>query len=69
MAYQLVWTADAENDFKNIIFHLKENWSVQSSQKFINIAYDELDKLLRMPSIARPTTQEGIFLTNWILKM
>jgi len=46
MAYQLVWTAEAENDFKNIILYLKENWSIQSAQKFVNQTYKELEKLL-----------------------
>jgi plasmid stabilization system protein ParE len=29
MAYELVWSAEAENDLKKIILYLKENWSVQ----------------------------------------
>jgi|SRR6185312_849400 len=62
MAFQLVWTAEAENDFKNIIFYLKENWSLKSSQKFIDRTYNKLEKLLIMPSIGRPTSQKGIFI-------
>jgi len=62
MAYQLVWTAEAENDFKNIIVYLKENWSIQSAQKFTIRTYKELEKLLAMPPIARPTSQQAFFL-------
>ena len=36
MAYELVWSAEAEDDFKKIIFYLKEVLSVQSSQVFIH---------------------------------
>lgn len=38
MAYQIVWSAEAENDFKTIVLYLKENWSLQSSEKFITQA-------------------------------
>ena len=60
MAYQIVWTAEAENDFKNIILYLKENWSLQSSEKFIERAYRRLNKLADMPSVARTTSQHFI---------
>lgn len=62
MAYHLVWTDEAENDFKNIILYLKENWSIQSSQKFVDRTYKELEKLLAMPTIARATSKQVIFL-------
>ncbi len=29
-----VWTAEAEDDFKAIILYLKENWSIQSANRF-----------------------------------
>lgn len=38
MAYELVWTAEAEDDFKAIVLYLKENWSIQTPNKF------EIDK-------------------------
>ena len=60
MAYQLVWTAEAEDDFKKIIFYLKENWSLQSSEKFIERTYRRLNKLADMPSVARSTSQQSI---------
>ncbi|MDQ6757463.1 MAG: type II toxin-antitoxin system RelE/ParE family toxin [Bacteroidota bacterium] len=60
MAYPIVWTSEAENDFKNIILYLKENWSQQSSEKFIERAYKRLEKLADMPSVARATSQHLI---------
>ncbi len=62
MAYQIVWSAEAENDFKAIILYLKENWSLQSSGKFIAQSYRKIEKLSIMPSIARPTSQQSLYM-------
>ena len=62
MAYQIVWSAEAENDFKNIILYLKENWSVLSAEKFVLQTYKRLENLAAMPTAARPTTQELIYM-------
>lgn len=62
MAYQLVWSAEAKNDFKNIILYLKENWSVLSAEKFVLLTYKRLENLSAIPTIARPTTQESIYM-------
>lgn len=62
MAYQLVWSAETENDFKNIVLYLNKNWSVQSSQKFIDRTYRKLEKLSEMPSVAHSTSQQSIYL-------
>ncbi len=62
MAYQIVWTAEADNDFKNIILYLKENWSQQSSEKFIKRTYRRLEKLSMMPSVARSTSGQSTFI-------
>ena len=34
MAYQIIWTAEANNDFHSIINYLQQNWSDYSAQKF-----------------------------------
>lgn len=62
MAYQIVWSAEAENDFKNIILYLKENWSVLSAEKFVLQTYKRLENLAAMPTAARHTTQELIYM-------
>lgn len=62
MAYQIVWSAEAENDFKNIILYLKENWSLQSSEKFSERTYRRLERLATMPSAARTTSQQSVFI-------
>lgn len=33
MAYQIVWTAEADNDFHSIINYLKQNWSEHSAEE------------------------------------
>lgn len=58
MAYQLVWSAEAEDDFKKIILYLKETWSVQSSEKFVVQTCRRLEKLTAMPTV------EGQHLNN-----
>lgn len=62
MAFQIVWSAEAERDFKSIVLYLKENWSLQSSEKFIAQAYKKIEKLSLMPSIAKPTNQQSIYM-------
>ena len=68
MAYQLVWSAEAEDDFKTIVLYLKETWSVQSSEKFIARTY-RLEKLKEMPTAARPTSQQLIYMCKLDRKM
>ena len=62
MAYQLVWTAEAEDDFKKIILYLKEAWSVQSAEKFIVQANKKLEKIVAMPSLGRATSQQSVYI-------
>ena len=60
MAYEIIWTAEAESDFFNIINYLRENWSVSSAQKFIDNCYLKIERLSQMPSLGR-TTPKGIY--------
>ncbi|MEO8848514.1 MAG: type II toxin-antitoxin system RelE/ParE family toxin [Casimicrobiaceae bacterium] len=62
MAYQLIWSAEAETDFKNIILYLKTSWSLQSAEKFILQTYKKLERLVAMPSIGRSTSHELIYM-------
>ncbi len=62
MAYQLVWTAEAEDDFKEIVLYIKETWSAESSRKFISRTYRRLEKLATMPTIARTTSQQLVYI-------
>lgn len=62
MAFEIIWSAEAENDFKNIVLYLKENWSILSSEKFVSVVYAKIEKLAGMPSIARATSQHKIFI-------
>lgn len=62
MAYQLVWSAEAEYDLKNIILYLKETWSVQSSKKFIANTNKIIEQLAVIPIRARPTNQQFVYM-------
>jgi plasmid stabilization system protein ParE len=62
MAFKIIWSAEAEKDFKNIVLYLKENWSIHSSEKFTSHIYEKLEKLALMPSLARPTSQQTVFI-------
>lgn len=62
MAYQLVWTTEAEDDFKKIILYLKEAWSVESAEKFIAQTYKSLEKIVAMPSAGRATSQQSVYM-------
>lgn len=42
--------------------YLKENWSLQSSEKFIERTYRRLERLANMPSAARTTSQQSVFI-------
>jgi plasmid stabilization system protein ParE len=55
MAYQVIWTAEAENDLFNTANYLRENWSENSVEKFINNVTSKVETLSRMPSLARIT--------------
>ncbi|MDB5276082.1 MAG: hypothetical protein JWR61_1037 [Ferruginibacter sp.] len=35
MAYQIIWTAEADNDFYSIIHYLKEHWSDYSAENLL----------------------------------
>lgn len=45
MAYKIVWSTEAENDFLSIFNYLKENWSLLSAQKFAENTFKRLDKI------------------------
>ncbi len=60
MAYQIIWTAHAENDFRSIITYLKENWSDLAAEKFANKTIRKLEKIASMPYLPRPTSKPNV---------
>lgn len=62
MAYEIIWSPEAETDFQNILLYLKENWSLQSAEKFAANTFKKLEKLSLMPSLARPTSKAIIYI-------
>ena len=51
MAYKIVWTALANEDFDNTIEYISGRWSPEKAIGFIKIFYHKLDLLDSMPFI------------------
>ena len=64
MAYQIIWTAQADKDFYSIIHYLKENWSDYSAEKFAERIMKKLERIAAMPYAPRFTSQPNIQLIN-----
>jgi plasmid stabilization system protein ParE len=62
MAYEVIWTAEADKDLFYIANYLRENWSENSALKFVNNVTRKIEKLSQMPSLGRPTTREGHYM-------
>lgn len=60
MAYQIVWTAEADNNFYSIISYLKQNWSEQSAEKFATKTFKKLEQIARALHEPRFTSQPNI---------
>ena len=60
MAYQIIWTAEADKDFYSIIRYLKENWSDYSAQKFAERIMQKLERIAAIPYEPRFTSQPNI---------
>ncbi len=60
MAYQIIWTAEADNDFHFIIHYLKEHWSDYSAEKFVAVTMKKLERIATMPFEPRFTTQPNV---------
>lgn len=54
MAYQIVWTPTAKDDFKKIVDYLYENWSLKVAEEFV-------DKTLRFVRRILISKHNGLF--------
>ncbi|MGG9964729.1 type II toxin-antitoxin system RelE/ParE family toxin [Ferruginibacter sp. SUN106] len=60
MAYQIIWTAEADNDFHSIIHYLKKHWSDYSAEKFAVRIMKKLERIAAMPYTPKFTSQPNI---------
>ncbi|MEO6718913.1 MAG: type II toxin-antitoxin system RelE/ParE family toxin [Ferruginibacter sp.] len=60
MAYQIVWTAEADNNFRSIIVYLKDNWSDRSAEKFVTRTMKKLERIAEMPYEPKFTSQANV---------
>jgi plasmid stabilization system protein ParE len=56
MPYQIIWTAEADNDFHSIITYLKENWSDHTAEKFAIKTINKLERIASKPYSPRYVT-------------
>ncbi|MCW3108778.1 MAG: hypothetical protein JWQ09_3284 [Segetibacter sp.] len=62
MAFEIIWSAEADNDFREIVTYLKEEWSQRVAEKFIIRTYNKLERLAATPSIARPASKNSVYI-------
>ena len=60
MAYQIIWTSEADNDLYAIIDYLKLNWSDLSAEKFVNRIMKKIERIAEMPYVPRYTLQPNV---------
>lgn len=58
MAFKIIWTDIATEDFLNIVNYLEIEWSDRISENFIVDCYAKLDLLAEMPMIG---TSSGLY--------
>jgi plasmid stabilization system protein ParE len=51
MAYQIVWTENAELDLQNLLDYWSVGGHMQTCYKFLDVLYEKLDTLAEMPTI------------------
>ena len=66
MAYEIIWTESAWENFQKIIDYLDTEWSKQSADRFIESAMKRIDSIARQPFIGSmscedPTIRSIIF--------
>lgn len=62
MAFEIVWSAEADKDFREIVRYLKEEWSQGVAEKFMIRTYNKLERLAATPSIARATSKTSVYI-------
>ncbi len=49
MAYQVIWTEYAKEDYKQILLYLREEWSVPIALKFIETTEERIERIAVFP--------------------
>lgn len=60
MAYEIVWTAEADKDFHSILFYLRENWGDSSAGKFVLRTMKWLERIASLPYVPRFTSKPNV---------
>lgn len=59
MAYEIVWTENAESTYSDIVHYLAEEWSVDIASKFIDNVESKLLLLSQFPHIGRKSLKRS----------
>ncbi len=51
MEYEIVWTENAFEDLREIIFYLEDNWSSKVSYEFLEKCFLSIELISKFPSI------------------
>lgn len=51
MAYEIIWSDDAKEDYRNITYYLLDNYSFEVAEKFTETLFDKVQLFERNPRI------------------
>ena len=60
MAFQIIWIAEADNDFHSLISYLRENWSDLVAERFVKKTICKLEKIAGMPYVPSFTSKPNV---------
>ena len=51
MAFEVIWTLHAKEDYKNVILYLNEKWSTVVALKFIETTEERIERIAVFPML------------------
>lgn len=60
MAYEVVWTLHAEEDYRQIIFYLKKEWPEAVALNFINTTEARIERIAVFPLLGIASEKDNL---------
>jgi addiction module RelE/StbE family toxin len=57
MAYQIIWSDDAKEDYRDITYYLLDNYSFEVAEKFTETLFDKVQLFEKNPRIGLASRQ------------
>jgi plasmid stabilization system protein ParE len=57
---EVIWSVEADEEFKKIINYLRDNWSEQEVEKFINATARTIEYIVEYPRMFRETKRRNV---------